>query len=86
MHCRLRQAVNVAAPGSMDRHNRRVAVLEVCRSMIEGHCAADTEVGMGCASPYAYETALRLLEIEEEIVGANLPRQPSQVRSCVSKC
>lgn len=29
--CRLRQAVNVAAPGSMDRHNRRVAVLEVCR-------------------------------------------------------
>eukprot|EP00878_Enallax_costatus_P006021 GHUV01006316.1.p1 GENE.GHUV01006316.1~~GHUV01006316.1.p1 ORF type:complete len:690 (+),score=196.02 GHUV01006316.1:93-2072(+) len=75
---RLRQAVNVAAPGSMDRHNRRVAVLEVCRSMIEGHCAANTEVGMGCASPYAYETALRLLEIEEEIVGACLPRQPSQ--------
>lgn len=28
---RLRQAVNVAPPGSMDRHNRRVAVLEVCR-------------------------------------------------------
>lgn len=76
---RLRQAVNVAAPGSMDRHNRRVAVLEVSRAMMEGRCALNTEVGMGCASPYAYETALRLLEIEEEIAGASLPRSSSQV-------
>lgn len=63
----------------MDRHNRRVAVLEVCRAMIDGRCAAHADVGMGCASPYAYETALRLLEIEEEIAGACLPRQTSQV-------
>lgn len=47
--------------------------------MMEGRCAANTDVGMGCASPYAYETALRLLEIEEEIAGACLPRQSSQV-------
>eukprot|EP00879_Flechtneria_rotunda_P010701 GHRR01011183.1.p1 GENE.GHRR01011183.1~~GHRR01011183.1.p1 ORF type:complete len:1628 (+),score=649.14 GHRR01011183.1:120-5003(+) len=75
---RLRQAVNVAPPGSMDRHNRRVAVLEVSRAMMEGRSAATPDVGMGCASPYAYETALRLLEIEEEIAGACMPRPPSQ--------
>jgi hypothetical protein len=73
--------VNVAAPGTMDRHNRRVAVLEVCRAMMEGRCAAEPYSGMGCASPYAYETALRLLEIEEEIAGAHLPRTSSTV-SC----
>lgn len=66
----------------MDRHNRRVAVLEVCRAMIDGRSAANAEVGMGCASPYAYETALRLLEIEEEIAGACLPRSSSQVSIC----
>ncbi|KAF8069413.1 SKI3 [Scenedesmus sp. PABB004] len=77
---RLRRAVNVAAPGSMDRHNRRVAVLEVCRAMMEGRCAAAPERARGCASAYAYETALRLLEIEEEIAGASLPRVSSQVR------
>ncbi|KAF6252995.1 hypothetical protein COO60DRAFT_1704042 [Scenedesmus sp. NREL 46B-D3] len=71
---RLRQAVNVAEPGTMDRHNRRVAVLEVCRAMMEGRCAAEPFTGKGCASPYAYETALRLLEIEEEIAGAHMPR------------
>ncbi|WIA10335.1 hypothetical protein OEZ85_010527 [Tetradesmus obliquus] len=74
---RLRQAVNVAAPGTMDRHNRRVAVLEVARAMMEGRCAAEPHTGMGCASPYAFETALRLLEIEEEIAGAHLPRTSS---------
>lgn len=79
--CRLRQAVNVAAPGTMDRHNRRVAVLEVARAMMEGRCAAEPHTGMGCASPYAFETALRLLEIEEEIAGAHLPRTSSTV-SC----
>jgi hypothetical protein len=65
----------------MDRHNRRVAVLEVARAMMEGRCAAEPYTGMGCASPYAYETALRLLEIEEEIAGAHLPRKSSAV-SC----
>jgi hypothetical protein len=63
----------------MDRHNRRVAVLEVCRAMMEGRCAAEPETGKGCASPYAFETALRLLEIEEEIAGAHLPRTSSAV-------
>eukprot|EP00775_Hariotina_reticulata_P011622 gene11622-11766_t len=75
---RLRRAVNVAAPGSMDRHNRRVAVLEVCRAMMDGRCASACNIGQGCASPYAFETALRLLEIEEEIAGVCMPRSASQ--------
>lgn len=36
------------------------------------------ELCVGCASPYAFETALRLLEIEEEIVGARMTRNTSQ--------
>jgi hypothetical protein len=46
--------------------------------MIEGRCAVDPELCKGCASPYAFETALRLLEIEEEIVGARMTRSTSQ--------
>lgn len=46
--------------------------------MIEGRCALDPELCKGCSSPYAFETALRLLEIEEEIVGARMTRSTSQ--------
>ncbi|KAI8473996.1 MAG: hypothetical protein J3K34DRAFT_518511 [Monoraphidium minutum] len=68
---RLRRAVQVAPPGSMARHQRRVAVLEMCRATMEGVSAADAcAVGRGCAAPYAFETALRYLEIEEEVAGA----------------
>jgi hypothetical protein len=67
---RLRRAIAVAPPGSLERHQRRVAVLETCRFMMEGVCAADCTTHQGCASPYPFETALRLLEIEEEAVGA----------------
>jgi hypothetical protein len=48
------------------------------RIMLEGRCAVDPELCKGCASPYAFETALRLLEIEEEIVGARMTRSTSQ--------
>lgn len=48
------------------------------RIMLEGRCAAAPESCQGCASPYAFETALRLLEIEEEIVGARMTRSTSQ--------
>lgn len=72
----------------MDRHVRRVAVLDMARLMMEGGAAAQrlaaAGVGAGggasaggedaapahhggCASAYAFETALRLLEIEEEV-------------------
>ena len=46
--------------------------------MLEGRCAAAPELCQGCSSPYAFETALRLLEIEEEIVGARMTRSTSQ--------
>jgi hypothetical protein len=47
--------------------------------MMDGRCAFSCSIGQGCASPYAFETALRLLEIEEEIAGAGTPRTASQV-------
>lgn len=54
------------------------------RIMLEGRCAVAPESCQGCASPYAFETALRLLEIEEEIVGARMTRTTSQgVSSCI---
>lgn len=55
-----------------------VLCLAACRIMIEGRCAVEPELCSGCASPYAFETALRLLEIEEEIVGARMTRNTSQ--------
>lgn len=69
----------------MDRHNRRVAVLEMCRAMMEGVCGDPAFPKSGCASGYAFETALRFLEIEEELAGGaaqTMPRSPSQV--CLS--
>ncbi|GBF94747.1 hypothetical protein Rsub_07630 [Raphidocelis subcapitata] len=78
---RLRRAVQVAPPGSLARHQRRVAVLELCRAAMEGVCPADAcAEGRGCASAYPYETALRYLEIEEEVAGgASAP--PSRAMS-----
>jgi hypothetical protein len=78
--------VQVAPPGTMARHARRVAVLEMARATMEGVTAADgCAVGRGCAVPYAYETALRYLEIEEEVAAgappaAHLSRAASGVR------
>jgi hypothetical protein len=75
--------VQVAPPGSMARHQRRVAVLEFCRAAMEGVAAADAcAVGRGCASPYPYEAALRYLEIEEEVAAAAPP--PSRPLSRVA--
>jgi hypothetical protein len=51
----------------MEKHNRRVAALHFSKLMMEGRSTARDEsaaaVG-GCCSPYAFETALDLLEIE----------------------
>lgn len=67
---RLRKSIQVFPPGSMDRHQRRVAVLAACRAIMAGraeHPAGSTGVA-GCCSPFAFETALSMLEVEHEVV------------------
>ncbi len=71
--------MQVAPPGSMDRHQRRVAVLDMCRLMMEGVTPDSAGVGRGCASSYPYETALRLLEIEEDVTDGGAPQTPVHV-------
>ena len=64
----LRRAVQVAPPGTRARFERRSAVLAACRAVMAGVTCRDGGArGGGCASPYAYETALRLLEVQEEV-------------------
>lgn len=63
---RLRKYQASAPSGSMERHNRRVAVLSFCRTMMEGRGAGT--VG-GCCSVTAYEAALSVLEVEGDVVG-----------------
>ncbi|MEW5298865.1 MAG: hypothetical protein WDW36_001941 [Sanguina aurantia] len=60
---RLRRSIQAAPPASMERHNRRVAVLSRCSSMMRGG---------GCCSSYAYEAALSMIEVESEVL-APLP-------------
>lgn len=63
---RLRRAIQVAPAGSMARHHARTTVLAQCKRILDGRSASQVS---GCTSPYAYETALYMLEIESDICG-----------------
>ncbi|KAG1666570.1 hypothetical protein FOA52_000537 [Chlamydomonas sp. UWO 241] len=67
---RLRKYAYSAPAGSMEKHNRRVAALHFSKLMMEGRSVGDqgptTGAVGGCCSPYAFVTALDLLEIEAE--------------------
>ncbi|GAX80151.1 hypothetical protein CEUSTIGMA_g7589.t1 [Chlamydomonas eustigma] len=63
---RLRKYTYAAAPGSMERHCRRVAVLQFCRNMMQG--LGGNQIS-GCCSSAAYEAALAMLEVEGDVTG-----------------
>ncbi|GIL65159.1 hypothetical protein Vafri_18951, partial [Volvox africanus] len=67
---RLRKYIQAAPPGSMDRHSRRAVLLAAAKATMEGRCGDRTG---GCCSPYPYEAALAMLEVEHEVVGEQDP-------------
>ncbi|GFR41637.1 hypothetical protein Agub_g2367, partial [Astrephomene gubernaculifera] len=67
---RLRKYIQAAPPGSMDRHSRRAVLLAAAKATMEGKCG--NRAG-GCCSPYPFEAALAMLEVEHGVVGAEDP-------------
>eukprot|EP00210_Caulerpa_lentillifera_P003646 g3481.t1 len=60
------KAMYCTPPQSIQRYNSRLQTLETCYKMIHGHLSPIKGL---CTSPFPYVTALRLLEINDEIVG-----------------
>jgi hypothetical protein len=55
----------------MERHTRRVALLQDCRRAVDSG---------PCCTPYPFVAALQELEVEEDVCGAAVPCH-SQVRA-----
>lgn len=65
---RMRHAVHAAPPGSMERHNRRAAVLAAAHAAMDGGRTHLRPPG-GCCSSVPFEITLGVLEVEASVVG-----------------
>lgn len=79
---RLYRAVHVAPPGSMERHLRRVAVVQQSKVAMRGKSPDEAQVS-GCCTAYPYEISLHLVEIESEVTGAPAAAVQALSSSCI---